>query len=316
LFISRSLKLFCKSKNNYKSVQSARNFRRSSETIRQLFKDSFHRYSTLCHQDDYVFSQWFAGVLDGDGNFDIRKTPSGLTLKAIRIKLHNRDLRILTRIQNYLHIGRILSDKNKPYSTYIVSTKTDIIKILNLVNGSIRLKVYSFQKSCSLMNIPFIEPNYILKPLDPYFAGLVDTDGTIVFNYPGNRIECNLELKYTKYSSKLCFDFVVPNTKPNILTREVKNQQVGLKFQTISFRFQSVQGMVPIYDYFLANRLYSDFKFYRITKIKPFISIRQYSKFPFGSSEFKVYSSFLLDFLQHMNPNWTKVPFLKYLDIK
>lgn len=33
------------------------------------------------------------------------------------------DIRILRRIQDYLHIGRISADKNKPYSMYIVSTK-------------------------------------------------------------------------------------------------------------------------------------------------------------------------------------------------
>jgi hypothetical protein len=61
----------------------------------------------------------------GDGNFDIRIDPSSRNkvLKQIRIKLHNRDVRILSRIQDYLHIGRIRADKNKPYSTYIVSTR-------------------------------------------------------------------------------------------------------------------------------------------------------------------------------------------------
>ena len=55
--------------------------------------------------------------MDGDGNFDIRINPTtnNRVLKQIRIKLHNRDIRILTRIQNYLHIGRIRKNKNKPY---------------------------------------------------------------------------------------------------------------------------------------------------------------------------------------------------------
>ena len=38
------------------------------------------------------------------------------------------------------------------------------------------------------------KPNYKIEPFDPYFAGLIDTDGSIVFNYPGNRIECNLRI--------------------------------------------------------------------------------------------------------------------------
>ena len=87
-------------------AQSAKNCKGFSETVRQL-----------PDIEDYKFWSWFAGVIDGDGNFDIRINSTGnRVLKQIRIKLHNRDVRILTRIQDYLHIGRIRSDKNKPYS--------------------------------------------------------------------------------------------------------------------------------------------------------------------------------------------------------
>jgi len=53
--------------------------------------------------------------------------------------------------------------------------------------------------------------------------------------------------------------------------------------------------MVYLYDYFMKNRLYSDFKFYRVTKIDKFISIRDYKNEPKNSVEFKIYSDFLLD---------------------
>ena len=52
--------------------------------------------------------------MDGDGNFDIRLGQNKRVLKQIRIKLHNRDMRILTRIQDFLHIGRIRADKKNP----------------------------------------------------------------------------------------------------------------------------------------------------------------------------------------------------------
>lgn len=76
-------------------------------------------------------------------------------LKQIRIKLHNRDVKILTRIQNFLHIGKIRSDKNKPYSIYIVSTKESMTYILNNINGLIRIKVPSFKEACSLCDIDY-----------------------------------------------------------------------------------------------------------------------------------------------------------------
>jgi hypothetical protein len=261
-------------------------------------------------QDDHFYN-WLAGIVDGDGNFDIRKDPvNGFKLKAIAIKLHNRDVRILTRIQNYLHMGRVRADKNKPYSKYIVSTKKEMEFIINKLNGLIRIKIPGFKKSCIYFNIIFKEPNYKIEPFDPYFAGLIDTDGSIVFNYPGNRIECVLEFQYNEYTRKLNFDDTIPFYKPNIQLRKQKSKQTYKEYYSISFKYQTVRGMMLLYDFFMKNRLYSDFKFYRVTKIKEFLLIRNYNKDPKGSIEFKIYSSFLLDWIQYKNPQWMKVPFV------
>ena len=66
--------------NNYSicnnmDIQSAENCKGFSETIRQLFNS------------DEKFYRWLAGIIDGNGNFDIRNNN---VLKSIRIKLHNR----------------------------------------------------------------------------------------------------------------------------------------------------------------------------------------------------------------------------------
>jgi hypothetical protein len=277
----------------------------SSETIRQL---------SSITKDKSSFNSWLAGIIDGDGNFDmIKDRNQNLALKKIRIKLHNRDIRILTRIQNSLHTGRIVSVKSKPYSMYIVSTKKEMILIINIINGLIRLKVDSFKKACKYFNIQYIESNYTLKPLDPYFAGLIDTDGSIVFNFSSNRIECNLELKYNTYSEKLNLDYVIPNCKPSILLRNKKNNTPGRIFKSIAFKYQTVSGMIHLYSYFIENRLYSDFKFYRVIKIKKFLEIREYIKYAKNSLEYKTYCSFILKWIKYKNPSWIKVPFVKKL---
>ena len=59
--------------------------------------------------------------------------------------------------------------------------------------------------------------------------------------------------------------------------------------------------------YFMKNRLYSDFKFYRVSQIKNFIEIRNSE---FDSVEFNIYSDFVLNWIQYINPLWTKVPLL------
>ena len=293
------------SRKKLMNIQSAENCKGFSETERQLPEI-----------EDSKFWNWFAGIIDGDGNFDIRVNPTSnkRVLKQIRIKLHNRDIRILTRIQDYLHIGRIRADKNKPYSIYIVSTKETMIILKNL-NGLIRIKVPGFKEACNLYNIDYIEPNYNIGLYDPYFSGLVDTDGSIVFNYAGNRIECNLEFQYNEYTSKLNFDNTILNCKPAILNRKKSSRLGGSKdYTSIAFKFQNVNNMLFIYDYFMHNRLYCNIKFYRVTKIKSFIEIRKYKTSPRYSVEHKIYSDFMIDWIKYENPTWYTVPFVtKYL---
>ena len=71
--------------------------------------------------------------------------------------------------------------------------------------------------------------------------------------------------------------------------------------------------MVPLYNYFMLNRLYSDFKFFRVSQIKNFVQIRHFKNSDFNSVEFKIYSDFVLNWIQYNNPLWTKVPFVNKL---
>ena len=311
------------------NIQSAENCKGFSETIRQLSNPSTSQRdvdggalictsalgvdnnSNLILKENSDFYKWFAGIIDGDGNFDVRKDSNNKhILKAIRIKLHNRDVRILTRIQNYLHLGRIRSDKNKPYSIYIVSTYKDMKYLIEQLNGLIRLKIPGFKKACDYFKVEHIEPDYNISSFDPYFSGLIDTDGSIVFNFNSNRIECNLEFQYNDYTKKLNFENTIPYYKPYILLRKQKNKRNQREYKSIAFKYQTVKGMLYLYDFFMKNRLYSDFKFYRVTKIKEFITIRDYKNEPRNSSEFKIYSDFLMDWIQYRNPLWLKVPFV------
>jgi hypothetical protein len=71
--------------------------------------------------------------------------------------------------------------------------------------------------------------------------------------------------------------------------------------------------MLPIYLYFIKNRLFSDFKFYRVIKIKKFFEIRHFKNSPVTSAEWKIYSIFILDWIKYLNPMWFKTPFvIKY----
>ena len=284
------------------NIQSAENCEGFSETTRQL-----------PDIEDYKFWDWFTGIIDGEGNFNIRLDPvsNKKVLKQINVKLHNKDIRVLTRIQNYLHIGRIRANKNKPYSMYIASIKESVIYILKNINDRIRLKVSSLKEACVLHNIGYVEADYNIDLYNPYFAGLVDTSGSIVFNYAGNKIECNLEFKYDEYTTRLNFDYTMLESKPRIKREKYSKSNIK-KFTSIYFKFQNVNNMLFIYDYFMRNRLYCDMKFFRITKIKSFLEIRKYKTSP--SVEHKIYCNFLIDWFKYDNPLWHKVPCIsKYI---
>jgi hypothetical protein len=161
--------------------------------------------------------------------------------------------------------------------------------LIKHLNGLIRLKVPVFKEACLLYNIDYKEANYNIELYDPYFSGLVDTDGSIVFNYAGNRIECNLEFQLNQYTSKLNFDSTILNCKPYIITRKKSSVRAGPKyFTSIAFKFKNVNSMLFIYDYFMHNRLYSNMKLYRVTQIKGFIEIIKYKNSPAFSLEHKI----------------------------
>nr|YP_009449474.1 LAGLIDADG endonuclease [Hirsutella vermicola]AQT19635.1 LAGLIDADG endonuclease [Hirsutella vermicola] len=285
------------------------------------------------------FYSWLAGIIDVKGNFDIRKssafnlqkpdyisceaclrlknshnqhflcnapcTHKNLVLKAIRIRLVNRDIRILTRIQNTLHMGIIVNHKNKKSSTYIVSNEKDMSYLINKLNGLIRIKCNSLEKACALYNIDFIKPDYNIKVNDSYFSGLIDAKGSIDFNYNQNRIECNLQVKHNNITSKLNFDYIIPYCKPYV--------QYSINNKFITFKYQSVEAMPCLYEYFMLNRLYSDYKFYRVSLIKNFLSIRKYKFSNNNSIQYKIYVDFVLNWIKHRNPKWNRITTIQKL---
>lgn len=157
--------ILSKSQNNnewsidkkYTNIKSAENIKGFSETIRQskiiektssLFLKPLPKESkNLRSKYNKEFIAWLAGIIDGDGYIQVITINGVKKLKTIEVKLHNRDIRILTRILNNLHMGRIYRYKNNNYSKWIVSTKEEMREVLEILNGLIRIKVKSFKES-------------------------------------------------------------------------------------------------------------------------------------------------------------------------
>lgn len=273
-------------------AQSAGNLRGSSETTRKLSEKNL---------------DWLAGFLDGDGNFDFRKNTNGEdSLRAIRVTQHPRDSRTLSRVKTLM--GGSIKPKGKKYLIWSISTKELMLNCVSLLNGRIRLKVPGFKKACHSLNIPYIEANPKIAKHSAYLSGLTDSDGSIVFNKASNRIELNLEFSINEYSENLDFSEVIPGISPGVTRLVKKNQDVGKKFKSIRYSYNNVEHMGPLYRYFERNRLYSDFKFFRAMKIKPFLEIRHLRSSPEGSPERDMYDKFYNTFMTYLNEHKFSIP--------
>lgn len=251
------------------------------------------------------FCSWLAGVIDGDGKFDFQRK----VLKSVRIKIHIRDVRILKRIQSMTHVGRIRTVKTS-YVMFIASSKQHMTRLLTCINGHIRIKVPNFQKACQSLNIVYMRAPDRLKPFDAYLAGLVDSNGSVGLNLNQNCINVSVEVNMSvPYVENLNLDSVIPYAKPNMVMRTTASGKKSMRFS-----YESVNAMPAVYDYFHRIRLYSDFKYYRVTRIKRFLTLRHFKAYPYGSIEYRIFSEFCLDFIMYQNPQWTKVPFVEKLD--
>ncbi|MAS43780.1 MAG: hypothetical protein CML43_11630 [Rhodobacteraceae bacterium] len=257
----------------------------SSETIRALSERD---------------KDWLAGVIDGDGNFDIQSLNGRRVLKSIRIITSNRDLGVLHRVKYLLKAGTIKS-KTRNSSMYIVSKEIYMIEIVKILNGRIRLKTPNFIEACKFFNMEFKEASVIIPEYSYYFNGLIDSNGSITLDKTRNVILINLELKSKERSKDLDFSRVMPNV--GVYKQELKkrNQTRDKVFYSVRFIFGSSKDMMDIYEYFKKQRLYSQFKYFKVMQIREFVDLRGYKKFDKESIEHRKYSHFLNKFSTYMN---------------
>ena len=198
-------------------------------------------------------------------------------------------------------LGGSIRVKGKKYLLWSISSNSLMINCLNLVNGRIRLKVPGFREACSLKEISYIQANYVIEENSAYLAGLIDTDGSVVLNYTGNRIDLLLEFQQNEFSLKLDLSRVIPGAVVQVYELDKRNQTRDKVYYSKRFVYQSVENMLPVYNYCKLNRLYNDFKFYRVMQIKRFLELRAFKNFPTHSPEFKLYFNFVKTFVSHMN---------------
>lgn len=137
------------------------------------------------------FFEWLAGVIDGDGYFNLSK---GGTAR-LQITMDIRDKKALYEIKHKLG-GSIYTIANANALRYQLSHKKGLIILLNGVNGLIRnpTRMLQMNKLCLKYEIKFIYP----KPLtysDGWLSGFIDSDGSIYFNEQSGQVFISISQK-------------------------------------------------------------------------------------------------------------------------
>lgn len=140
---------------------------------------------------DKGFAEWLAGLIDGDGYFNLSKQGSA----RFQITIDIRDERILKIIKNK-YGGSIRKIANANALRYQLSHKKGLIKLINDINGNIRnpSRMLQMNKLCIKYGIELLYP----KPLtfnNGWLSGIIDSDGSVYINIKSGQIFISITQK-------------------------------------------------------------------------------------------------------------------------
>ena len=137
------------------------------------------------------FFEWLAGVIDGDGYFNLSKKGTARLIITMDI----RDKKALYEIKHKLG-GSIYTIANANALKYQLSHKKGLIFLINGVNGLIRnpIRLLQMNKLCLKYGIELIYP----KPLtfnNGWLSGFIDSDGSIYMNEASGQVFISISQK-------------------------------------------------------------------------------------------------------------------------
>jgi len=137
------------------------------------------------------FFEWLAGVIDGDGYFNLSKKGTA----RLQIIMDIRDIKALYEIKHKLG-GSIRTIANANALRYQLSHKKGLVILLNYVNGLIRnpIRLLQMNKLCLKYGMKLLYP----KPLtynNGWLSGFIDSDGSISLNEQNGQVFISISQK-------------------------------------------------------------------------------------------------------------------------
>jgi LAGLIDADG endonuclease len=124
------------------------------------------------------FNQWLAGLIDGDGCFQLSKKGYA----SLEIVMQTRDKNCLYQIKQRFG-GSVKLRSGLNYLRYRLHHKQGILNIIKALNGEIRnpTRLLQLNKICERYNIPLM-PSVPLTYENGWLSGIMDSDGSIYLN--------------------------------------------------------------------------------------------------------------------------------------
>ena len=146
----------------------------------KLFKILSKNFSMLPNKNskDTKFNQWVAGLIDGDGCFQLSKKGYA----SLEIVMEIRDKHCLYLIKQKFG-GSVKLRSGVNWLRYRLHNKKGLLDLINAINGEIRnpIRLIQLNKICVNYNISLIQPTPLTYN-NGWFSGFFDSDGSVYLN--------------------------------------------------------------------------------------------------------------------------------------
>ena len=229
--------------------------KRSYSTVLRLNTENLNN-----KYDKTEFYQWLAGLIDGDGHFDLTKKGYA----SLKIIMPTRDKAALYEIK-HKYGGSIKSMSGSNAFKYKLSNKKGMVNLINGINGLIRnpTRLLQLNKLCVKYGIKLKEP-LPLSYNNGWFSGFVDSDGSIHIDEQAGQLSISVTQK-----NKYLLDPLQKLYGGNIYILSPKVEA----FKYTIFKKEEILKLVD--DYFVKYPLKTG-KAHRINLIKTFYLLMNY----------------------------------------
>jgi hypothetical protein len=154
------------------------------DKLKPLITKTLKLKSNSLKPEDKRFNQWLAGLIDGDGCFQLSKKGYA----SLEIVAHIRDKNCLYQIKQKFG-GAVKLRTNLNHLRFRMHHKQGMLDIIKAVNGEIRnpIRLLQLNKICGKYNILVLKPTPLTYE-NAWLSGFFDSDGSIYLNLKSSQM--------------------------------------------------------------------------------------------------------------------------------